>query len=589
MKTIIKSILDRYVSYVILYAIFLAAALIPYYTKGAIILGGEGNYVLDFTDHLGKYGFMWCSFYGVGLPNMAPCGTGINILLLGLIEKMTGSIAITNFVLIFLMYFFPFLAMFLVAKQIKSSPFVSFAIALFYVVNPFIFYYLACMNQWNVFSMTAMPLFLWIILRYYRNNLKLFFFFGLVSALFSFAYTNPPMLVIIHLSMLLSVFISSYYHNKKFIFSEILQKYSIVFFSFILFNLWWILSFFIGSLSAATKIYSASFADSWLNITVQGAGAIIAKTFSLTTLIPIHIPWYNFFTFWYSTIFARLIVLIPFTLVVYFVLISRNKKTSNILTCSIFLTVLVVLFFVKGNSGFFGFIYNFAFKYVPFFYIFKSPVEKFGLFFIFIFTVLLLLILKEIHREEKYRPVLGIFSIYLIFCCTPFLTGNIIPDFNMGPPYGYVSRKYKDKADYIKTRRLINEDRRKYRTLSFPGGGNYQVCIPNYNNKKYTGMDPVLMNTNKPFIAVHHGIASLYKNIPSSNYKKRLGIYNIGKVVINEDLMPWFGAIEKESIAELKSIFSKSMPFKKSGVITLYENKNNFMPCIYVVDSTSAK
>ena len=580
---------NNYTFFLLLYIALLTTALIPYYTDGCLILGGEGDYALDFSGHLKKYGFMWFSTYGVGMQNLGSCGTGLNILLLWLIENLTGSASITNFVLIFSIYFFPFFAMYLVCKEIKATPFISFLCSLFYVVNPYILYYLTCLNQWNVFSVTMMPMLLWVILKYYHNNFKLFFFFGFISALFSFAYTNPPMLVVIHISIVLSIFMVSYYRNKKLILAQIFKKYGVVFISFVVFNFWWILSFFAGyGLSAAGKIYAHSFAESWLRITVSGHGAIIAKTFSLTTLLPMRDPWYNFFGFWYSSIFARLIVLVPIFMIVYFVLIAKDKRTRNSLNCAIFGVLLIALFFVKGNSGLFGFIYDFMFKYFPLFYIFKSPVEKFGLLYVFIFSVLLLLVIKGINHYKHYKPILGIFIFYLVFCIMPVITGNIIPDHKLRG-LGYVSRKYKDKEDYIKAKRLINEDKWKYRTLSLPGVGNYQICMPNYNNKKYTGLDPFLMNTDKPFIAVHHGIHVLYNNISSAKYAKLLGIYNIGKIVINEDVMPWFGEIEKESISELKSIFSKSMPSKKSGVITLYENKNNFMPCIYAVDSTSAK
>lgn len=578
-----QSLLHNYSFFLLLYIVLLIMALIPYYTDGTLILGGEGDYVLDFSTHLSKYGFMWFPTYGVGVPNMAPSGTGLNILLLWLIEKLTGSASLTNFALIFSIYFFPFLAMYLVCKEIKAAPFISFAISLFYVVNPFILYYLICINQWNVFSVTVIPLFLWIILKYYRSNFKLFFFLGFISACFSFAYSNPPMLVIIQIAIILSMFMVSYYHNEKLIFSQIFKKYSIVLISLFVFNSWWILPLSSGIISAIQKVYTYSWARSWLDTTVQGHGAIIAKMFSLTAIIG-NDPSYDFFTYWYGTIFAKLITLVPIFMIVYFVLIVKDKRTRNVLNCVIFGILLIVLFLAKGNSGPFGFIYNFMFTDLPYFYIFKSPTEKFGILYIFILSVLLLFIMIGIKNQKYHKPILGIFTVYLIFCSTPFLTGNIIPDYNIGN-LEYASKKYKDKVEYKQFRKEVNNDNYQYRILSMPGVGNYHVCMPNYNNKKYTGLDPVLMNTNKPFIATHDHIELLYENISLTYYRKLLGIYNIRKIVINEDLIPWFGVIGIGDIPELKKIFSEFMISKNWGPITLYDNQDDFLPRIYIVST----
>lgn len=529
---------------------------------------------------------MWSPRMGVGVQNLSPSGNGFNIILLWLIEKLAGSIAITNFILIFSIYFFPFLAMNLVCKEIKASPFIAFVISYFYVVNPFTLYYLTCLNQWNVFSVTVMPLFLWIILKYYRSNIKLFFFFGLLSTCLSFAYSNMPMLATVQISVMLSLLFYAYYHNERVIFKQFLIKYCLVLLSFILFNFWWIICFlFSGAVATAKGVVSAAWAHSWLGASVSGHGAVLAKMFSLTTIIGSD-PSYDFFSFWYNSFFARIITLIPIVIVVYFVLIVRDKKTSNQLNHFALATLLIVLFFVKGNSGPLGFIYNVFFKYLPFFYMFKSPVEKFGLLYIFIFTVLLLLIFLGTKKHKYYKSSLRAFTCYLIFCSVPILTGNIIPDYKTGN-YGYCSRRYKDKIEYSQFRKLVSNEHFQYRILSLPGCGNYQVCMLNYNGKKYTGLDPVLMNIDKPSIADHNQINVLFKNISLKSYAKLLTVYNIGKIVINKDQIPWFGTFQKESIAELEEIFGRYFASTDLGSIVIYDNQDHFLTRIYVSDKSN--
>lgn len=566
------------------YVVLLSLALLPYYKNGTIILGGEGDVILNFTNFLHKYFFTWCPDDGVGVRNFI-ANIGLDTLIFSFMERLTGSVALTNFLLIFSIYFFPFLGLFLVGKELKVRPFISFMVSLFYIVNPFMLYYLTCINQWNVFAVTIMPMFLWIILKYYHSNVNLFIFSGLISAVFSFAYSNQPLFGVIQISIILSMFLVSYYYNRKFIISQILKKYGLVLSGFILFNFWWVLNLLAGGILAAKKTYVVPYAEHWLDAAVKGHGAIIAKMFSLTTIIGGDSA-YDFFSYWYNTIPGKLITLIPIFAVLYFISIAKRKNAQNAFSAIVFLSLVIILFFVKGTSGPFGFIYRLMFKYVPLFNIFKSPVEKFGLLYVFVFSILLFLALQGLEGQRYYRFIIVAFAVYLIFCSVPMLSGNIIPDNRMpSMGMGYGSRKYKDKNEYGQFRESVNNDNVQYRVFSLPSAGNYQVCLANYGNKNYTGLDPVLYNINKPFLALHHEIDILIKNISGNQYMRLLGIYNIGKIMINEDIIP-FATIEKESVPELKRIFSQYMAAEKWGSITLYDNKDYFLPRIYVsVDS----
>ena len=105
-NNIIKCILNNRVSLLILYGVLLALALIPYYTDGTIILGGEANHVLSFSNFLRKAGYTWLYYDGLGSPNMNFGGcVSSNVLFLVFVEKLTGSVIVTNFVLVFILYF----------------------------------------------------------------------------------------------------------------------------------------------------------------------------------------------------------------------------------------------------------------------------------------------------------------------------------------------------------------------------------------------------------------------------------------------------------------------------------------------------
>ena len=66
----------------------LTLALSKYYLDGSLILGGEGNIFLNFTEQLKTTSYQWFSIYGQGMINLAPSGTGANKLLLALVAVL---------------------------------------------------------------------------------------------------------------------------------------------------------------------------------------------------------------------------------------------------------------------------------------------------------------------------------------------------------------------------------------------------------------------------------------------------------------------------------------------------------------------
>ena len=152
--------------------------------------------------------------------------------------------------LVFSLYYFPFLGMYLAAREINLRPLSAFLVALFYLINPSISQYLTSLNQFNASVVALMPFLFWIILRFYKDNLKLFFFYGATTAIFSFAHTNQPLGVIANLSSLASLYIISFHFNKKMVYSEFLKKYMIILSAFILFNFWWLLNIFYATMDA---------------------------------------------------------------------------------------------------------------------------------------------------------------------------------------------------------------------------------------------------------------------------------------------------------------------------------------------------
>lgn len=577
----ILNIINNHSFFLLLFGILLAIVLCPFYRSNQIILGGEGNYWLDFFSFLSRQGTAWQN-YSTGLFSTSINFVGFNVYFLLLIQTLFQKIEVVNFIQIFLIYFLPFYAILIVCKELKVSPFISFIISLFYIFNPFSLFFLFALNHWATMVMFIIPIYFWIIIRYFYNNFKLFLFFGFTSFIFAFTNAGPPLMVINQISIIVSTIVISYYYNKNITFIRMFKKYIVILTSFVLFNVWWIANWFIN-FTVARNMLTPAYSLAWLE--GEASKPIIWKIFTFTTLL---IPpgRSNFFLNYYTNTLSFFLTLIPIIILGYFLIKYRLQKKHILF---LVIMTLSIFFLIKGVGEPFGGIYRYLILNFPGFNVFKSANEKWGVLYLFVFTLLLIFIFIELKRDKYYNIIISLFIIYLSFASIPFITSNFIPDYhhpsipNYDTSPGYSSRNYIDKIEYQHLREQINNDKIEYRVLSLPGSLNYQVLLHNNGDKYYSGMDPVLSNINKPFIAAYNdnSIDILYTNISSPNYTKILALFNIKKIIINKDIVPWFGFKEKENISELKKIFDTSMFSKTEGSIIVYDNQNYFLPRIY--------
>lgn len=574
-----KKILNSRYFWLILYAVLLIFSLRPYYRDGRVILGQEGNNFLDFAVYLKNYRDTW-QVYGMGTYNTSVNSSFPNIYFLVLLQNLINNEQIVNFILIFLVYFLPFLAIFQLAKAFEIRPVVSFFISLFYIVNPFTLYYFSSnLNHWNVLTLAVIPLFFWLILKFYHDNFKLFLFFGLASLMSSFVQVNPPLIAISQIALILSVMIISYFYHEDVSLMQILKKYLIVLTSFLLFNFWWLINW--AYLFYDIQGYSKQFALSWL----RGSGKFLPllwKTFNLISLLPYPLsPEYDFFDQYYA--YTPIFLAVPILILVYFLLRKKRIKKYQLILS---LLVMLVAFLAKGVNGLFGGLYEMMVMHIPFFSIFKTAAEKWGVLFIFLLTLSLVVIFKELEKSKFYRYLLVFFVIYIIYSSVPLVTSNFVPDYKFNDQITG-SRRFIDKLEYQNLREELNDDPEEYRVLSLPGSLNYQVALQIESNKFYTGLDPLLSNINKAFVAPYTGTFAnqfgvLFDKISQPDYLKLLGFYNIKKIVINKDMYPWFGFREKESIDEIEAILDKNLQSSKNKAVALYDVGDYYLPKFYV-------
>lgn len=560
-------------------------SLILLFSGNFLILGGEGNYFTDFglTKKVGSHA--WVSINaGTGYPN--PTNNGLVFLfdILAGMQNIGISLKVINILIVFANFMLPFLTMiWLLRRVLKYNFLVSYIISLFYILNPFSTYHLQGIMFWNTAPLFVMPLFFGLIYTFYFEKIKLFLYFGLLSSVLAFSFSNIPYLGIFHMFVLISVALiyfmkSQSLKNKSVLL--ILRNFLIVETSFILFNLWWLLNL-LRFQSNDLGTYTTKFAVGIAKIASGGSG-IMLKIFNLTMLVTLDKG--NFFSDFYNSIPMNVLLFIPFFILIWGILtstITRDKKNEVTYTIIVFF-ILVVLFFTKGVNEPIKDWYVWMMENVPFFLIFKSPLEKFSVLFIFLVSIALADVFKNTKSRWPYMAMI----LYLVACSLPYLTLKFVPDvqFEKGK---YISRKYIYHDYFENTRRYLNEDKLDSRLLILPGSLNYQVTVLNHNQDKYyRGHDPLIYSVDKPFIAAYTAPGTnfdlLFSKISQRKTRESLlDIYNIKRVVINKDIYPAFGFKEKENLQRLDKVFSTDNNKVAFDSFQIY-TRPNFLPHFYI-------
>ena len=563
------------------------------FSWGYLILGGEGNYFTDFQLIKEVGSFSWVSVNGgIGSSNPTLNGLASIFDFFSFLQKIGFSIKSINIISIWLTYVLPFLSMmWLLGRVLKVNFSAAYIVSLFYVLNPFSTYHLQGAMLWNVAPLFVFPLIFGCIYKYYFDKLKLFLFFGILTAIFSFAFSNIPYLALFHIFLVISIIIIPFIQDIKLELKIILSNFFIAELSFILFNAWWFIN--LVRFQMYDLRYTKEFAMSWVQQYSTGVDGIMGKLFSLKTLISLENG--NYFSDFYNSIPMTIILLVPFILISFDFLTKtgdRNNKSKK-QAAVIFLSVLLVFFLNKGASEPLGDVYVWMLAHVPFFYIFKTPLEKFSVLLVFLLAIALASVFKDTKNKWLYR----VFFVYLAACSIPYFTLNFMPEYNFEPggsvqPDKYISKKYLYKKDYLNASGSLNEDKLDYRVLSLPGSANYQTTMLNHGDNKYfRGIDSFVYSVNKAFVTAYFDPSPgffdpIFNNLSNNSIEELFNIYNVRKIVFNHDIYPAFGTFRENKNAKRPIIDVLSDKYEKSnfGSIDIFSRKD-FLPHIYLPQS----
>jgi hypothetical protein len=214
--------------------------------------------------------------------------------------------------------------------------------------------------------------------------------------------------------------------------------------------------------------------------------------------------------------------------VIFLAYLLKNFKTPGI--DYLLIVYFAIMFLVKGAQAPFGSIYIFMLKHIPYFGIFKTPAEKFGVLFLFWQAFIL-----SITFKKNTHIVVG--ALIIILLAYPAYTGNLMPDVSINKET-YLKARQKVPRSYKKVAEIINEDELNGRVLLLPLVANYQIT---YSSTNYRGLPFLKSMIKKPLIGnwdiqrdnVYLFLKNLQNEPVFTSWAKR---FNIHWIVLNKDL-----------------------------------------------------
>lgn len=348
----------------------------------------------------------------------------------------------------------------------------AFLAVLFYIFNPF-----AMVNIWvrfltnHIFSYALFPLALYLFIRGLRmKDYKYSLIIALVSGLFSFALTSIPTNLLIWGFFLYTIifYAATSKTTRDLIFY--IKFFSLTLVFYLLINFWWLgqfLFFFFSEHRGTTvsSFFSGDVNTTTLNMLSQQLGQL---TFTTRFL---HGTFFTEGQWW-----AQLFVYPPFVVLEFLITgmifwcILFYRKNINVLFLG--LLFLIGIFLTKGNNPPFGEIFDFIFKNVPSFQVFRNPFEKFG--FILILTAAPLLSKGmsglPFHGRLNKTFFLLVLILMTVLWGYPYWTGAVFSSYkrineNIKDYKVEVPSYYKEANQFFKNQRGL------FRFVSLPIGG----------------------------------------------------------------------------------------------------------------------
>jgi len=488
--------------------VLLVLLLLPYYIfEGRLYIGGDDtrlfyNYPFEYIKNIAFYSWTNLSSFGANNPNQFSIPM---LLAFALIGKMFHSDVFSNYLAFSLPLVIGFFSFELLMKELMGKTMTIARVgALLYIFSP-----ISQLHQVGVFLVTiwffaAIPLFLFLLIRYLRNNQPLYLLLCYVcGVIFSIGFYAIPWVSATILCLVLGflpVFLMLTTFNEK----RTIVKRFIVFCLFLLGSqLFWLLPF------AASIIYSnagvSGFnAQSMLKMTDTFTPTVAATATGNIMYPLLNLPhrniafdfnwgFKNLFIQYYDKVFA-LNSLYLVSLLMGLCLARKNLYRTRLKVFSGFvLSFIFSLYFFTVNVGQLINLFYFLGR-LPGFVMYRNFYDKFAPSFALLSAILLCYSLQLIRKKWKRVGNAFILIIVIIIMINAFPIKKIINQ----PLWGTenISRNTKipqEFNDFLK-KSLVNTTNSN--VISFPINiANYLVITEKNNSNSFIGTSPIRMLT----------------------------------------------------------------------------------------------
>ena len=299
--------------------------------------------------------------------------------------------------------------------------------AIFYILNP-----ISLLGVWYRFALSfeffyaLAPLFFYLfIIGLNRKKLIFVLFIPLVSLFFSFAFAAPalPLLIWVlpFIYSLVLFWLRPYKNEPKFKIYPLIY-FTLMFIFWLLINLWWIFPY--------AELSRIAFASETSPIHAIGTLKANSRDFTITNVIRlIHGGFLYrgeaFGSIYKTPFFLFLSWLIPI-IVIYGLFKLKHGQIKRFFT----LSLISLLFLVKGVSPPFGSVFLWFFTHITFLQVYRNPLEKIGMLLPIVyaplFSVGLLYLLSKIRNSRVRKISLIVAILCLSISNWPFFTGAMV-------------------------------------------------------------------------------------------------------------------------------------------------------------------
>jgi len=411
---------------------------------------GDSNFPVDIKHYLEKYAFTWHLSPSIGQDAGYTLSFNqffwylIPLLKIGVSLELAQAVAYT------FLYYLPFLFCYLLFRRgLRIRFFPALLASLFYVLNPFYIgqWYVPIPHNPGIFI--TIPLISYLLARFWDKPVELLWLSFLTFFFLAFANANPAFTAIAFVCVFTFGAIYSLYEKSKYDWGKYGVNCLLIIASFILAGSWWLLNTvftvssaygeFSGKMNLVEWLQSVSSRATLLNVISLRFTLPFTREHLLVTYLP----------FFFSSS-VNLISFIPFFLVLgALIILCRNARK---LTFWLFVFLAIAIFLTKALNPPFGNLFLFLFQKMPFFGIFKSAPEKFGIFYVFWLTLILGIATEKLEGKFKIFFLVGLGLSLLVFAY-PLYTLQLVTPLEIGQfkitPFYQEPENYRQLREYL--------------------------------------------------------------------------------------------------------------------------------------------